>query len=221
MANKKVHEHLLAIVKAGLNVHPVGGILSSLLGDYLPSSTDRAIQELGESLQSQINALGDRLDAAELDRDEFIELFKSAYLLTIRTHRKEKIQGSARLLANMLLRTGDPQKLTYSELDHFIRALDALSSGALRLFADIHALSSGEHKQRGRAPGLTVDHLVRSTEFRDNSFLLGLTRELSSWNLVDLQVPQIRNEGDGNASVTITPLGLRFASTVLKDPLGS
>jgi len=65
-----------------------------------------------------------------VDKDEFSEMFKSCYLVAVRTHHEEKLCAAAGLLANLLLKPGGPGKLTYTELDHFVRCLDALSIGA-------------------------------------------------------------------------------------------
>jgi len=50
-------DHVLAIVKAGINAVPiVGGPIASLISDYLPTSTQRAVEKtlrlLGEKLSS-------------------------------------------------------------------------------------------------------------------------------------------------------------------------
>ena len=71
---KKTSDNVLAAVKAGLNAVPfVGGSIASLLGDYLPSSTQKNIEKSMELLGGQLPRLGDRVDCETVDRDEFAE----------------------------------------------------------------------------------------------------------------------------------------------------
>ena len=43
-----------------------------------------------------------------------------------RTHRDEKLRAAANILANLLLKPGDQAKVSYDELDHLIRRVEAL-----------------------------------------------------------------------------------------------
>lgn len=112
-------DHALAIIKAGINLVPVvGGPIASLIGDYLPTSTQAAIERSTELLAQKLDALIDRIDVEALNKDDFSELFKSCYLVIVRTNREAKLQAAAAILANLLLRAGDPAKSSYEELDH-------------------------------------------------------------------------------------------------------
>ncbi len=55
----------------------------------------------------------------------------------MRTHRKEKIKAATSLIANVLFKDGDPEKLNFTELDHFSRCLDSLSIGAIDVIANV------------------------------------------------------------------------------------
>lgn len=215
---KTTSDHAIAIVKAGLSALPVvGGPLASLLGDYLPTHTQLAIERLLAELAARLGRVEDRLDLESVNKDELAELFKSSYLLTIRTHQEEKLKGAAGLLVNLLLRPGDPARLSYEELDHFARCLDVLSIGALRVliiastFAESHGRPGADSARfnfedlRSRLPGTPSD------------LLMGLVGELNAMNLLHLAgVPGIRTENYGNYPIELTKLGLGLVHRVIE-----
>jgi hypothetical protein len=222
MAEKKAQDHVISLVKAGLNAVPVlGGPIASLVGDYIPSSTDRCLNEFITSFSTRLATLEARVDTIHIDKDEFAELFKSAYLVVVRSHRKEKLEGAARLLSNILLREGDVEKLTYTELDHFIRALEGLSSGALTLHGKIVRFARAEIARSNlqRQFSMTLGHLSSVVGESNLSLLSGLCRELVSWGLVNLKVPQVNAQDYTIHNVELTELGIRFAEAVFDSAL--
>ena len=133
---KSKSDHAISVVKAGLSAIPiVGGSIASLVGDYVPNATERSTNLAIEELAQDITLLGDRIDAESINREEFAELFKSCYLIIVRTHQQKKRTAAVRLIANVLLRDGDSDKLSYTELDHFVHCLDTLSVGAIDVLA--------------------------------------------------------------------------------------
>jgi hypothetical protein len=58
-----------------------------------------------------------------------------------RTHREDKLRAAANILANLLLKPGDQAKVSYEELDHLIRCVDALSTGALLVLGAIRNIT--------------------------------------------------------------------------------
>lgn len=216
---KSPSEHALAIIKAGLSAIPtVGGPIASLVGDYIPTATQRNIEKTLEDLRTQLQALGDRVDADSVNRDEFAELFKSAYLVIVRTHQEAKLRAAARLVVNILLREGDPEKLSYTELDHYARCLDLLSIGGIQALA--HAVELAEQEQPGRLESNSVQISFEQLQSRfgevPSSLLMGLVGELDTLNLVHRAgVPNIRTPNYGNYPLEVTPLGARFARRLL------
>ena len=73
----KPSDHALIAIKASLNLIPsVGGAIASLIGDYVPLSTQRSIEVTTDLLREKLTALEGRLDTEIVDKDEFSELFK-------------------------------------------------------------------------------------------------------------------------------------------------
>src|SRR5580658_6466292 len=92
VANAMTHspkDHALAVIKAGINLIPVvGGPIASLIGDYVPTSTQAVIERSTELLAQKLDALKDRIDVEAVNKDDFSELFKSCYLVIVRTNRE-------------------------------------------------------------------------------------------------------------------------------------
>lgn len=221
MSKMKTSEHALAIIKAGLSLHPIGGVVASLLGDYLPSATDRAVKEFTAEFEKRLAALENRLDSELVGTDDFLELFKSSFLIVMRSHKQARLKAAALLLSNALLKEGDTEKLSYTELDHFVRALDSLSIGALNLLAKLTPPRGGTHLQpRRRHDRVNFDQLAAPNAFGDAQLLMGLARELEAFSLVEIAIPQIRTENFGNCAIILTDLGLRFSFVVLDNQLG-
>lgn len=208
-------DHALAIIKAGINLVPVvGGPIASLIGDYVPTSTQAAIERSIELLAQKLDSLKDRIDVAALNKNDFSELFKSCYLVIVRTNREEKLQAAAAILANLLLRPGDPAKSSYEELDHLVRCIDTLSIGAIAVLgaARTTAATSGQGTQRSFQFG----QLRTSFPGYEPSLLMSLVSELRALNLVRVQEGGIRMPDHGEILIEVTPIGLRLVEQFIE-----
>ena len=215
---KNKSDHALALIKAGLSGIPVvGGSIASLVGDYIPSATQKSIDRALEFLRSRLEQLDDRIDVEAVDKDDFAELFKSCYLSIVRSQREEKLRAATAILANLLLREGDPDKCSYTELDHFSRCVETLSSGAVEVLGIF-----------ARDPEPRLDRTMGSYRLKFGQFqalfpqysadlLMGLIAELDRANLLHRgSTPTIETPNYENIPVRITPLGTRFARFLLE-----
>ena len=180
----------LIIVKPLLRHH------TSLVADYIPTATQRSIEEALRSLREKLVALQDRIDTEVVNKDEFSEIFKSSYLLIQRSHQQRKIQAAVNLIVNILLKKDDPKRLSYTELDHFARCLDLLSIGALEVL-DVIVATYRDPQERKRVfrseRELQFDSLSKKFPHFQPPLLMGLMAELSSLNLVYLlPAPPVR-----------------------------
>jgi hypothetical protein len=205
MTNKTT-DHALAFVKAAINVVPgIGGAVASLIGDYVPSSTQRATERAMKLLGEKLASLEGRIDVDAVNKEEFSELFKSCYLVVVRSHHEEKLRAAAALLANLLLKPGDPAKASYEELDHLVRCLDALSSGAVAVL--------GAARRTAATAAMSTRGNFRFEQLRglfpefDESLLMSLVSELRGLNLLHVQEPAISTMESGNYLIELTPIG--------------
>lgn len=214
MPKLTVSDHALILIKAGLNGVPtIGGVIASLISDYVPLSTQRSMERATELLQQKLISLGDRIDVSMVDKDQFSDLFKSCYLVIVRTTQESKLRAAAALLANLMLKEGDSAKAPYSELDHLIRCVDGLSIGAMSTLAIARAIV---HRSN-ITPDAHGNWTFRFEDLRsdlvnvDLALLMGLLSELNALNLVRIEGrPSIAMPEYGNYPLSLTPLGARF-----------
>jgi hypothetical protein len=217
---KEPRDHILAVCKAGISAVPVvGGTIASLIGDYIPTATENTIGESVNILSKRIEKLGNRIDAKCVNKDEFSELFKSCYLIIIRTHQQKKIQGAVELICNILLKKGDADKLIYTEIDYFTRCLDALSIGSIEVLGHVVAAARTKYrehvgKENVRMSFTDVHNQVPTIEA---DLLMGLLGELNSFHLVFVNpTPGVRMANYQLSTVELPPMGSRFAKYILQ-----
>ncbi|MFH1220696.1 MAG: hypothetical protein V1694_09635 [Candidatus Eisenbacteria bacterium] len=220
LVRKTRADHILAICKATVSAVPwVGGPIANLIDDYIPSATEKAFRKAFDDLGRRLRELNDRIDVELIDKDEFAEIFKSFVVIVGRTQKESKLRASAALVANTLLKPNDPDKLTYTELDHFARCLEILSIGAIDALG--HAVAVAERdgmKNLDRSPyRIDFGRLQQEMKHTDPHLLMGLVGELNSMNLMHLRsLPVAATENYGNYPLHLTPLGTRFVRYLLR-----
>jgi hypothetical protein len=207
----RLHDAALVVAKAVVSAIPVvGGSLASLM-EFIPTATQRNDEKAIAFFCDKITALETRIDVDAVDKDEFVELFKSCALVIARTHREEKLHAAANILTNLLLKAGDPAKVSYDELDHLIRCVDALSTGAISVLGAIRQVSAtrplGQQQQAIQFGELRIKLQM------DASLLRSLVSELEGFHLVRVQENPMRGyaeaEYDGS-HLEISPIGRRL-----------
>jgi hypothetical protein len=217
----KKSEHTLAIIKASVTLVPgVGGAIASLIGDYVPTATQKSIEMAFGLLEERLTELEGRIDVDNVNKDEFAELFKSCYLFIVRTHQKEKLNAAVSLIVNILLKDGDQDKLSYRELDHYARCIDNLSIGAVEVLGevyrsiDIEHIDSSRYQERRRIEFGSLRSRIGDI---DPALLMGLLQELNSLHLIHFTgVPSVRTAEYSNYPIELTRLGDRFVIHLLK-----
>jgi hypothetical protein len=212
-------DHALAVIKAALNAVPiVGGSIASLIGDYVPLSTQRSLETATKLLAERLERLESRIDVNAVNKDEFSDLFKSCYLVIVRTTQESKLRAAAAILANLLLRPGDPKKLSYTELDHFVRCVDVLSTGAITTLGRAYELFKDRgtyNLETGAGYRFNFSQLYESC-YMHASLLMGVIGELNAMNLLHMPgVPAVREQKYANYALELTPLGIRFVEELL------
>ena len=223
---KSGSEHALALFKAGVAAAPiVGGSLASLIGDYIPTATERSRDRAIELLCERLEDLGERIDIEAVNKDEFAELFKSCCLSIARSHHDDKLKAATAIVANLLLRENDPDKLTYTELDHHARCVETLSSGAVKVLGEVVRVAHSnarlleESKLDWTITTSRMNFSELHAKFSEYSadLLMGLIAELDKANLLYREAtPMIQTEDYGNHAIRLTPLGTRFCQFLLE-----
>ena len=208
----------IALLKAGLASIPmIGGPIVSLITDFVPSETQRVIARTLENLNERIRRVEGRIDVQQVDKEEFAELFKASYLQIVRTHHQQRLDAIVAIIVNLLLKPNDPDKLEFTELDHFSRCLDLLSLGAIDVLARIGGLDHESRNQRDRSTEMSFSDVADRIPEYESSLLMGLIAELNATNLVNFpSLPMIRTPEYANQTIELTPLGRRFIRHLLE-----
>ena len=220
--SKKTSDHALAIIKAGISaILTFGGPIASLIGDYVPTATEKSIKHAIEILKVKIEELGDRIDPDAVNKDQFAELFKSCYLIIVRTHQKEKLNAAAALLANILLRDEDPEKMSYSEIDHYAKCLDGLSVGAIETIGNCVAYIKEHYGEvpKGDTFPLNFCDIQERMPDTDPALLMGLVGELDTFNLIHKLGDEglhLKRTDYESYQLWLTSLGIHFVIHLLE-----
>jgi hypothetical protein len=185
-----------------------GGLIARLIDEVRPR-TQRSVERTMQLLEQKLSSFGNRIDPAQVNNEEFSELFKSCCLVVMRSHREEKLRAAANILANLLLQAGDSEKSSYEELDHLVRCLDALSTGAISVLGAVRYLVT--RTPTGIGGNVHLPQLRDALPSIDPSLLMSLVSELRGLNLVRVQEGGIRLPDDSQALIELTPIGERFA----------
>jgi len=217
---KRTSDHVLSLIKAGVAAVPyIGGPIASLIGDYIPTATQRAIESTIQHFKQRLENLESRIDPESINKDEFAELFKSCYLIMVRSQKEERLIAVSNLMSNILLKEGDPDKLKYTELDHFVRCLDAISIGAINVLGCVYKQAQLRDKEKFGKENVRLDFRDIYNHIEDNitpDLLMGLLEELNTFHLVHLTgAPTARLPNYANYPLEFPPIGVRFATHVL------
>ena len=211
--NSKLFDYVLTAVKAGLHYLAPhwGGAVATIIEDCVPSSSERAAKRSVELLGERLDALELRIDVESVNKNEVADLFKSFRAIAERTEQEEKLQAAASLLANLFLKPGDPAKVTYTELDHLMRCVELLSSGAILVLGAARHLATTAHLDQWGNSRIMFSDLQRELKNMDAWLLMGLVSELAVFNLLRVETsPAISTPQFGNYPLHLTPLGKRF-----------
>jgi hypothetical protein len=167
----------------------VGGSLAALV-EFVPTAKERNTKKAIGFFHEQITALENRIDTDAVDKDEFAELFTSCVEAMARTHRDEKLHAAANILATLLLKQGDHARVSYNELDHLIRCVDALSIGAISVLGAIREVSAT--RPLGPQQEAIQFGQLRSRLQMDVHLLKSLVSELQGFHLVHVQEAPLR-----------------------------
>jgi hypothetical protein len=117
-------DHIVNSIKALVNAWPVGGgIVSSLISDYIPKSRERKTIEFLSNVAEGLETLKDQIDKDYIKSAEFEYLFQKAWRAAIEQYQEEKIEGFRAILLNSAI----GKEATVEEKELFINILTDLT----------------------------------------------------------------------------------------------
>lgn len=217
-AKLKTGDHVLAVGKAALSLFPITGAVASLISDYVPSSAQRAQAKFVEQLNEKLKELQERIDVEGVNKENFAELYAACEALARRTNRDEKLRAAANLLANLLLKDGDPAKCSYEELDHFLQCIDKLSIGAISVLGAARQvqITSGQVVSAQSDRAFNFRELAQKFPTLDGNLVMSLASELRAFHLVYISEGLINAPNYESYSVRVTAIGGRLAKTFIE-----
>jgi len=223
IAKRTLFDHIkIWAISAIAGIPYIGGSITNLINEYFPSWRLKSLDKTLELLEHKLKALADRIDPDVVNKDEFAELFYSCLQISLRTHQILKLNAATSLITNILLKEGDTEKLSYTELDHFARCLESLSIGAIKTLGhSVDIAKQTDLKKVGYQPIRFDFKQLQDTMQEDDPYLLmGLVGELNAMNLLHMAgAPQIPLEGYANYPLQLTPLGARFVERLFQEEM--
>lgn len=117
-------DHIVNSIKALVNAWPVGGgIVSSLISDYIPKSREKKTIEFLSDVAEGLETLKDQIDRDYIKSAEFEYLFQKAWRVAIEQYQEEKIEGFRAILLNSAI----GKQATAEERELFINILNDLT----------------------------------------------------------------------------------------------
>ena len=189
-----------------LSTIPFTGGIASLIDEYVPKSGEKSLSVFLSELDNRVKILEERIDLETVNKDEFAKFTKSCYWGVVKTTQEEKIKIFAAMFTNLLLKDDDPDKASYSELDHFVRAMDTVSIGALRVIMQLSILCNDPKQNRLDFTSLYQGY----AEEIPPALYMSLLQELNSLYIVEITVPSVKVDTFNNYVVELTYLGNKF-----------
>jgi len=210
-------DHGLALGKAALGflAGPLGGLLASLIGDYVPTSRQRAMRKGLELLRDKVDDIKERVDEQLVNKEDFADLFSKYEALAAKTNREEKLRAGANILANALLPPTDPKRSPYEELERLMHCADTLTSGAIAVLGASIKVRPRRHASQGDTP-FSFKELRQLLPNMEPQLIMGLAAELRGLNLLHITEGLIGSPSLENYQFRVTPLGSRFAERIIE-----
>lgn len=124
LTKQTLFDHVINSIKALVNIWPSGGgIVSSLINDYIPKSREKKTIEFLSAVAKDLEALKDQIDNEYIKSSEFEYLFQKAWRAAIEQYQEEKIEGFRAILLNSAI----GKQATAEERELFINILNDLT----------------------------------------------------------------------------------------------
>ncbi|MBE3143881.1 MAG: hypothetical protein IMZ61_08155 [Planctomycetes bacterium] len=124
-----ITEHILNIIKAGLNAAPFTGAIASLMSDYIPSSRARRLEDFARSIADDLDRLRTHVHEDYLLTDDFAFFFEKCFRGVAENPQADKIEIFRGILINAAIRTDIGEE----EKEYFLNLANSLSVLHIRI----------------------------------------------------------------------------------------
>lgn len=212
-AGRPLAEHIINAIKAGLGAVPCGGVLASLISDYIPQSRARRLEEFAERIAKDLRKLHEHIDADYLRTDDFAFMFEQCFRSVSENPQQEKLETFRGILVNSAIRND----ISDAEKEFFLNVAMSLSALHIRILRFmgmpedyLRAAGIAQDKIRGgfsdffpvAIPGVSMD-VIRSAFAELNRYQFTNTQDSIFTSMTSGQGLHLLGD-------RITPLGRRF-----------
>lgn len=215
-------DHIVNTVKALVNVCPYGGgIISSLISDYIPKSREKKTIEFLAKVAEGLESLKDQVNEEYVKSEEFEYLFQKAWRAAIEQYHEEKIEGFRAILLNSAV----GKQATAEERELFINILNDLTGYHFELLTVLKNPVSWniEHGMRVKSASLIISF---NQIFRqcfpdwDDERITIIVDDLNNKKLISFSSERLKTglSGGGIEKLdnTLTTFGRRFVDYITK-----
>ena len=133
-----MEDKTLTLIKAAVAAVPyIGGSIVSFIGDQVTNEKFHVLESMIESLTDRINKLESRIDPTVLQNEKTKVILERCYKSIVNNSETGDLNSAIAIMSNVLLKESDPEKIEYTELDHFSRCVAELSAGAMSVFVNV------------------------------------------------------------------------------------
>jgi hypothetical protein len=200
IASSEARDHIVNIIKAGINAVPgVGGVISSLIDDYIPKVKEERLRKLLENLSKDAQTLGEKLSQVQegyVHTEEYAFLFERCFKNAMENYHEEKLRAYRAIMLNSLLPDApdEDRKIFYLAL---AEALTPLHIRVLRVLGDPVSFDMATGNRVGTGGGLATSRMAIMRKLFPE-----YPEELleSIWN--DLRLRELIGVGDLRTTIT-------------------
>lgn len=124
-----IAEHILIILKAGLNAAPFAGAIASLMSDYIPTSRAKRLEDFARAVATDLDHLRSLVREKYLLTDDFAFLFEKCFRGVAENPQREKIAAFRGILINASIQFD----IAEEEKEYYLNLANSLSVLHIRI----------------------------------------------------------------------------------------
>ena len=204
LGQRNLKDHGRSVVVAAIAGIPcIGGPMSSLVSEYLPSWKENRILTFIQELSQDFDRLQGKLDEEYVKSEQFAYLFERTFLSVLAHYQKEKLDGYKAILVNACIR----MDLNTSQKEYFLSLLDRMDTAHIlvlslfwqpEVFLESYKLKAGDHSRPDSLANHTIPTLLKPFGL-EHGFVVSVLADLDNMSLL----PGVRGGFDISVAIGV------------------
>jgi hypothetical protein len=195
-------EHIMNLFKAVLSTTPIGGLIASLMSDYIPSSKQLRMETFVNEAAEALETLQDQIDVNRIHTDHYAYIFEQCLRGAAQYPQQEKLDCYKAILIN----AAKPSDNTDDQQDYFLNLVNTLAPVHIRLLGALYAAM--KIPQNGPETGRTIRSMMGSV---DGDIIMSAAAELYQLQFTNTQPSSMPITADlSRAGGRLTPIARKF-----------